>query len=100
MQPGLTDLLLCLADSCALNPVRTFALDLLDLLPTDLTVLNSLQGALYSDAPAAHLAALLADTDSQSRQSVGPARFMYTLQVSSRLHVLVHLSSVCSSAFM
>eukprot|EP00884_Botryococcus_braunii_P021288 jgi/Botrbrau1/7843/Bobra.9_2s0021.2 len=79
-KPGLTGLLLRLADSGALNPVRMFALNLLDLLPTDLTVLNDLREALYSDAPAARLAAVLAYTDSQGNATAGPARFMYTLQ--------------------
>lgn len=80
MQEGLTDLLLCLADSSVIT-VRSYALNLLDLLPTDLHVLHDLRDALSSSSPAARLATLLSYTNLDGHPVVRPARFMYTLQV-------------------
>ena len=80
-QPGLYDVLLCLADFCPGSGVRHCAARLLDALPTNAATLRALRAALGGPEPDQALARLLGG------DAGGPARLallLYLLQARPR----------------
>lgn len=82
LQPDVYDVLLSLADLSSDELVRQNAMQLLETMPTDSSVVQQLTAVLDSKSPCQGMWQLLVGTGTAAK----PARLLYTIQVCSLLH--------------